>query len=96
MPRRLLIDETERTAVSALPQAIKQRLGERKPEAIIRILFEFNAMERPCGVLYLEDEILFNGQIAVINQISWANTIDAEQPIAGFEAELLTDRTRFH
>ena len=49
MPRRLLIDEAERTAVIALTQPVKQGFGEGQPKAVIGILFKFDDPEDQVG-----------------------------------------------
>jgi hypothetical protein len=91
MARRLLIDEAEGTSIGALPKTVKQCFGERETKAIVGILLQLNAMQLTGAVTDLERQLLLNGQIAVINQIAGAHTIDAEQLIPRLESQLLAD-----
>ena len=90
----MLIDEAERAMVVALTQPIEERLGESETEAIVGLLFQLHVVQLTGGVTHLELKLLLNAEVAVVDQISWPHTIDAEQLISGFEAKLLTNRAR--
>ena len=92
MPRRLLIDEAERTAVIALTQPVKQGFGEGQPKAVIGILFKFDTMLFSSSILDLKDQLLLHAEVAVIDQVPGTDTIDADQLISGLKPECLPDR----
>ena len=82
--------------VVALPQAIKQGLCEGQSESVISILFERHLMQLPPGIAHFQVELLLHTEIAVVDEISWANAIDAQKLVAGFETKLLSDGSRLH
>ena len=92
MARRLPINEAKRTVVVALPQAIKEGLREAKTQTIIGIILEIHLMQLARGIAHLQVKLLINTEVAIINEITRANAVDAHQLITGFESELLSDR----
>jgi hypothetical protein len=46
------------------------------------------------GILHLKGELLFTHQKLQVDQIAGSHPVDAEQPIAGLNAQLLPDRLR--
>ena len=95
-PRRLLVDEAERAVVIALLEAIEEGLGETQAQPVIEILLQLHPVQGAVGVFDLQGEFLFSHQHLQINQIAGAPAIDAEQAIAGLEAELLGDGAGLH
>ena len=77
--------------VVALPQAIKQRLGEGKAQTFVSVLFQIHLMDLTGSIQHLEMKLLLHAEVAVINQISRTDAVDAEQLIAGFKTELFAD-----
>jgi hypothetical protein len=52
-------------------------------------------MQPTCGITHLQLKLLLHAEVAVVDQVSRPDTINAEQLISGFEAKLLTNRARF-
>ena len=96
LARWLLVDEAERAGVVALLEPIEQSLGEAQAQALIEVLLQLHAVDGAVGVFHLQHQIFFAHQHMQIDQVAGALTVDAQQPVAGLEAQLLTDRTRLH
>ena len=91
MARRLLVDEAERATVGALTKAVKQRFGESKPQTIVCIFLQLDAMQLTGTVTNLKRQLLLNNEVAVINEIARAHSIDAEQLISWFKSQFLSN-----
>tara|TARA_B100000900_G_C20242684_1_gene578576 strand:- start:233 stop:625 length:393 start_codon:yes stop_codon:yes gene_type:complete len=91
MARRLLVDEAEGATVGALTKAIKESFGETKPQTIVGILLQLDAMQLTGAVTNLKRQLLLNNEVAVINEISGTDSIDAEQLISWFKSQFLSN-----
>jgi hypothetical protein len=80
--------------VIALPQAIEQSLGEGQTQALVRILLQLHHVVAAVWILHLQHQLLLAAEHLQINQVAGADAIDAEQAIAGLEAQLLADGAR--
>lgn len=94
MAWRLLIDETERTTVVALPQTIEQCLGEAQAKPLIGILLQFDDVQAAVRILDFQGQFLAALEHLEIDQIARTDAVDAQQPIARLETQLLPDRIR--
>ena len=90
----MLVDETERASVVALTQAIKKGFAELKPQPFIGVFLQLHRMGDTGRIAHLKTQLLINAEIAVVDEISGPDAIDAEQLIPGLEAKVFTDRTR--
>jgi hypothetical protein len=82
--------------VVALLQAIKERLPEHEPKAVIRLLLQLHMVKGPLGILHLQGEFLLPTENLQVNEIARTDAIDAEQPVTTLKAQLLPDRTGLH